>query len=147
MTLALAAELLVVRGLARDLDEARGGLQRALDSGAAAESFARMVAALGGPSRVAAQCACALPKAPAEVAARAAGSGFVRAVDTRALGLAVVELAADAEARSDSIDPAVGLTELVGIGAVLGRGRSAGADPCPRRGDCCGGGGAIGGGL
>src|SRR5262249_1565560 len=45
----LAAEMLVLGGLARDSAEAGAALERALDSGAAAERFARMVVALGGP--------------------------------------------------------------------------------------------------
>ena len=49
VTLALGAELLALSGLASDVEAARAALQRALDSGAAAERFERMVAALGGP--------------------------------------------------------------------------------------------------
>ena len=52
VTLALAAELLVLGGLAEDKAGAAGAAARALDSGAAAERFARMVAALGGPADV-----------------------------------------------------------------------------------------------
>ena len=48
VTMALSAELLVTGGLARDV-AARAKLQHALDTGAAAERFARMVTALGGP--------------------------------------------------------------------------------------------------
>ena len=40
--------MLVLGGLARDHGEAAGPVERALESGAAAERFARMVAALGG---------------------------------------------------------------------------------------------------
>ncbi|MDC6168792.1 thymidine phosphorylase [Paucibacter sp. XJ19-41] len=50
VTLALAAEMLLLGGLAGDEAQARAKLQRALDSGAAAEKFAAMVAALGGPA-------------------------------------------------------------------------------------------------
>ena len=49
VTLALSAELLLMGGLAADAADARQRAERALDSGAAAERFARMVAALGGP--------------------------------------------------------------------------------------------------
>ncbi|HDV6330236.1 TPA: thymidine phosphorylase, partial [Burkholderia cenocepacia] len=64
VTMALSAELLVTGGLARDAVHAREKLQQALDSGAAAERFARMVAALGGPAD--------LLDAPARHLARAA---------------------------------------------------------------------------
>ena len=50
VTAALAAELLVMSGLAPDDSVARAMIETALDTGAAAERFARMAAALGGPS-------------------------------------------------------------------------------------------------
>ena len=49
VTMALAAELLVLGGLETDLDAALGKLERVLGNGRAAETFERMVAALGGP--------------------------------------------------------------------------------------------------
>ena len=50
VTLRLAASLLVQGGLAPDEETAGADAQRALASGAAAETFARMIAALGGPA-------------------------------------------------------------------------------------------------
>ncbi|MFX9684578.1 hypothetical protein ABTP08_21190, partial [Acinetobacter baumannii] len=49
VTLALAAEMLVIGGLAADVAEAEARLTAALESGRACEVFARMVTALGGP--------------------------------------------------------------------------------------------------
>jgi thymidine phosphorylase len=50
VTLALCAELLVLGGVEADAGAARSSAERALESGAAAERFAAMVAELGGPS-------------------------------------------------------------------------------------------------
>src|SRR6266850_3310057 len=50
VTAALAGEMLLLGGLARDRREAATAVERALTSGAAAERFARMVTTLGGPS-------------------------------------------------------------------------------------------------
>ncbi len=61
VTVSLGAELLALCGLARDLAAARGALERALASGAAAERFERMVAALGGPPT---SCAAPAPICP-----------------------------------------------------------------------------------
>ena len=47
VTIALAASLIEQGGLAED---GRAAAEKALDSGAAAERFAAMIAALGGPS-------------------------------------------------------------------------------------------------
>ena len=49
VTVALAAEMLLLGRLAATLDEARAKIEAAFASGAAAERFARMIAALGGP--------------------------------------------------------------------------------------------------
>src|SRR6202012_6174 len=49
VTMSLGAELLALSGLARDVDAGAAALRRALETGAAAERFERMVAALGGP--------------------------------------------------------------------------------------------------
>ena len=48
--MALSAELLVTGGLFATVADARAACERALASGEAAERFARMVAALGGPA-------------------------------------------------------------------------------------------------
>jgi thymidine phosphorylase len=46
--------------------------------------------------------------------------GFVVGIDVRAVGLAVVELGGGRAGAHDTIDPAVGLTELAAIGAEVG---------------------------
>jgi thymidine phosphorylase len=120
VTMALAAEPLVARGLACDLDAAHAALQRALDSGAAAEKFERMVAALGGPVDFLANARRLLPQAPCVEAAPAPRSGFVARIDARALGLAVVELGGGRRQSADAVDPAVGLDRLAGLGAQVG---------------------------
>ena len=45
--------------------------------------------------------------------------GFVGAIDTRGLGLAVVELGGGRRRASDAIDHAVGLENLIGLGAIV----------------------------
>ena len=50
VTVALAAEMLLLGKLAPDLDTARAKIEQAFASGAAAERFARMIVALGGPA-------------------------------------------------------------------------------------------------
>ena len=120
VTMALGAELLALSGLARDLDAGAAALRRALETGAAAERFERMVAALGGPKNFISRCHVALPRAPVVVEATPETRGFVTSIDVRAVGLAVVELGGGRSRAADEIDPAVGLTELVAIGAEVG---------------------------
>ena len=97
LTLALAGELLHLGGLYTDTVAARSAAERALASGAAAERFARMVTALGGPTDVLRQPR--LPVAPVQRAVPAPRAGVVGPVDVRALGLAVVARSAATEGR------------------------------------------------
>ncbi len=123
VTLALCAEMLVQGGLAADEVEAHSKLIAALDSGQAAERFARMVAALGGPADLLEQPERHLAAAPFIVAAPALQAGFVNACDCRALGLAVVGLGGGRRRASDGIDFAVGLSDLVSLGQAIAIGQ------------------------
>ena len=119
IALALAAELLVLGGVVEE-NAAAGAVARALDSGAAAERFARMVAALGGPADLLERPEHHLPRAPVREAVPLERSGIVAAIDARALGLAVVGLGGGRKRATDSIDPRVGLAEVRGIGVEVG---------------------------
>jgi thymidine phosphorylase len=120
VTIALGAELLALSGLARDIETGAAALKRALDSGAAAERFERMVAGLGGPKNFMARAHDLLPQAPVLADAAPQTEGFVVEIDVRAVGLAVVELGGGRTRATDTVDPAVGLTELAPIGAEVG---------------------------
>jgi len=123
VVVALGAEMLLLGGLARDLDEGRRRIEAALDSGAAAERFARMVSALGGPADLMERPRHHLPQAPVTLAVTPQQTGHVRAIDTRAVGLAVVSLGGGRTRPQDPIDHAVGLTRLAGLGAPVGPGQ------------------------
>jgi thymidine phosphorylase len=120
VTLALGAELLVLAGLAPDAGVATERLQHSLASGAAAEHFARMVRALGGPPDVLADAQ--LPVAPVQRPVRAPRAGIVAAMDTRALGLAVVALGGGRLKPGDAVDPRVGLAAVRPRGAAVAAG-------------------------
>ena len=119
IVLALGAEMLVTGGLASDLDAGRAKIAEALASGAAAERFGRMVAELGGPSNLMERPGLHLDAAPVMHEVAADRRGVVTAIDTRALGLAVVALGGGRTRPQDAIDPAVGLTRLAGIGTSV----------------------------
>ncbi len=120
VTLALAAEALVLSGLEREAAGARERAERALASGAAAERFARMVRALGGPGDLLERPAHHLATAPVRRPADLPTAGFVSTIDVRALGLAVVTLGGGRQRPTDPIDHAVGLTEVRGLGEAVG---------------------------
>jgi len=123
VTMALCAEMLVISGLAANHDEAKARLQAALDSGAAAERFARMVAALGGPADLMERPDAHLEQAPVVVPVPALESGFATATDCRALGLAVVGLGGGRIRPQDPIDFAVGLSHLAELGDKVDAGQ------------------------
>jgi thymidine phosphorylase len=122
VTLALSAELLVLGGVSPDLDAARAAAERALDSGAAAERFAAMVAELGGPSDFLVAPQRHLPTAAVRVEAFPASPGIVSRLDVRAVGLAVVGLGGGRARESDPVDHSVGLTEVAAPGERVGAG-------------------------
>jgi thymidine phosphorylase len=82
-----------------------------------------MVAALGGPHDLIDRPEAHLPKAPIVRPVFAKKVGQVQSIDTRALGLAVIELGGGRRVALDSIDHAVGLTALAGKGAETGKDR------------------------
>ena len=116
VTTSLGAELLVGAGLAATLDGAKARLARTIETGAAAERFDRMVAALGGPSNFLRDHAHHLAEAPIMRPVYADDDGVVASMRARDLGLAVIELGGGRRVASDKIDHRVGLSHLLGKG-------------------------------
>jgi len=123
LTLELAAELLCIGGPDHDRAAAERRVRAALSSGAAAERFARMVSALGGPADLLERPAAYLAVAPIQRAVLAEATGQVVAVDVRALGQLVVDLGGGRTRPGQAIDHAVGLTEVVGRGDAVEAGQ------------------------
>jgi thymidine phosphorylase len=123
VTLSLCAEMLVLAGSVNDQEAARARLQCALDNGEAAERFARMVRALGGPSDLFERPDAYLESAPVVLAVAAQKAGFASACACRALGMAVVGLGGGRTRPSDAIDFAVGLTEVLALGEPVAVGQ------------------------
>lgn len=117
LSLSLSSACLRLAGLA-------DGAERALECGAAAERFARMIAAQGGPADLLEHPDRYLPAAP--VILPVPGRGRVAAIDTEALGHAVVALGGGRLYAGDRIDPRVGLADLLRIGEEAGEGRPLG---------------------
>lgn len=126
VTVALAAEMLLLGKLAPDLDTARTKIEQAFASGAAAERFARMVVALGGPPDLLEAPQKHLAAAPVAKPVYAETAGTVASVDARAIGLAVVALGGGRVRPQDPIDHAVGIVALAGIGDDVGPDRPLG---------------------
>jgi thymidine phosphorylase len=117
VTIALAAALLEQAGLA---DDGRAAAEAALESGAAAERFAAMVAALGGPADLVEAPDRHLAVAPVTRAAAPERTGVVTGMDCRSVGLVVTGLGGNRRREDDVIDPAVGLSDVAPVGAEVG---------------------------
>jgi thymidine phosphorylase len=116
VTLALTSELLALGGLGDE--DPRG----ALYSGAAAERFGAMVAALGGPADLLERPDAHLAAAPVVVEVAPEHDGVVTAHRTRDLGVAVMELGGGRMTEGAPIDHAVGLSHVAPVGEDVGPG-------------------------
>ncbi len=116
LTLTLAEQALLSAELADTEAQARAQLLEVWRSGAALQRFGQMITALGGPQHFTQAPQNYLPKAAFSRPVWAELSGTVSAVDTRAVGMAVVELGGGRRHPQDEVDPAVGFSELRFIG-------------------------------
>jgi pyrimidine-nucleoside phosphorylase len=107
-TLALGAEMLLMGGGARTLDEARAKLERAIRDRSALAVARRMVEAQGGDVRAVDDPEAVLPRTRDKHPVRANASGWIGGIDAHAVGLAAVALGAGRTRSDDVIDPAVG---------------------------------------
>jgi pyrimidine-nucleoside phosphorylase len=112
VTYALGAEMLVLVGAAPDPTAARRRLEAAVASGAALETFARVIEAQGGSPAVVDDPAV-LPQASAVEVFRADRSGVVERVEPRRIGRAIVALGGGRAAVEDPVDPTVGFVITV----------------------------------
>jgi thymidine phosphorylase len=78
-----------------------------------------MIAALGGPADLMEAPERHLTRAPLVRPVMAERAGRVARIDTREVGLAVVALGGGRTRPQDAVDPAVGLTELLPLGALV----------------------------
>jgi thymidine phosphorylase len=115
VTIALAAALLEQADLTGD---GRAAAEDALESGAAAERFAAMVDALGGPGDILE--ADHLAAAPVTKAATPERPGVIAGMNCRDVGLVVTGLGGNRRREDDVIDHSVGLTEIAPVGAAVG---------------------------
>lgn len=119
VTVALGGELLALAGIEADPAAGAERIAAAFASGAAAERFDRMVAALGGPVGFLDAWEQHLTRAPLMAEVTATEAGFVTAIDGRELGYAVIELGGGRRRSDDRIDHRVGLDALLGLGAAV----------------------------
>ncbi|MEO3865075.1 thymidine phosphorylase [Rheinheimera fenheensis] len=122
VTLELGANMLMLGGLFKDKAGAVAALEHSLSSGKAAEIFAKMVSALGGPADLLEKPQHYLATAPVIQDIIAPQTGVVNYTDTVGLGMAVVRLGGGRSHPSQQIDPAVGFSHIAPAGQKVQQG-------------------------
>jgi len=115
LVLDACARLLALSDLDVDLAEGRRRVEQAVADGSAAAVWRRWIEAQGGDPDEG-----ALPSAPIVRTVKAPGAGTIVRLGAIRVGNAAVHLGAGRRAKDDPIDHAVGLTEVKGIGEVVG---------------------------
>jgi thymidine phosphorylase len=115
----LASEMLVLGGLVASRAEGKEKVHSSLDSGEAAERFARMVASQGGPVDLLDRPEKHLPSATIARPVFPDSPGIVTCMDTQSIGYVIVHLGGGRRRAGDRIDPAVGLADLCTLGQQL----------------------------
>jgi pyrimidine-nucleoside phosphorylase len=107
ITYALAAEMMLLGGLAKDRGDANAKLELAIASGQAAEKFKEIIEAQGGNPAVVDDPAL-LPLAVAIELYRAPRRGLVAQVEPRTVGRGIIALGGGRTRMEDRVDPGVG---------------------------------------
>ena len=118
----LGGVVLANPGLTPDVQTGAERMIEAIESGAAAEHFGKMIAAQGGPVRFVEAWQRFLPEAPVIKEIPSISEGYISAIDGHMLGLAVVDLGGGRHRESDTLDLAVGLSDVVRLGAWVDKG-------------------------
>jgi pyrimidine-nucleoside phosphorylase len=116
VTIALATEVLLMKRLAQNVEQAQATLSGHLSSGRAMNKCREMIQAQGG------DLDAPRPRAAKSTVAAAAG-GFVATIDVEQLGWAIIDMGGGRKRVGDAIDHSVGLEMLVRLGDRVERGQ------------------------
>lgn len=117
----VAAHMLVLAKKYEDVTAAKSAIKQAINSGAALDTFKRMVAAQGGDLAHVDSYEL-LPSASVEMPILAPQSGTIAAIDTGAIGWAAVELGGGRKTKADQLDYGVGFQLQTKIAASFKQG-------------------------
>jgi pyrimidine-nucleoside phosphorylase/thymidine phosphorylase len=122
VSLALAAEMLLVGGVATTRTEALDRCRRAVADGSALDRFRRVIAAQGGDPSVCDDPDSVLPKAQRRETVRAERPGFVARLRAWPVGQASMLLGAGRKTVDSRIDPAAGIVFHRKVGDAVAAG-------------------------
>jgi len=117
----LASRMLQVGGRAQSDEDAEAQVRAAIESGAALERFARMVARQGGDAGIV-EDRSRLPRARSRAPVLSPRSGVVQAVDAERIGTASMLLGAGRTRAEEAVDPSAGIVLEVEPGDAVAAG-------------------------
>jgi pyrimidine-nucleoside phosphorylase len=120
VVVALAAQLLVMTGKAKDTEAATKVLEGKLKSGEAFEKFTQFVLAQGGKPG----CWDRMRKARHTASFEAPQAGVVAAIDCEGVGIAAMKLGAGRETKDSHLDLAAGLVVNARLGDTVDKGQA-----------------------
>jgi pyrimidine-nucleoside phosphorylase len=121
--LTVSSHMLVLGKQAQNLTHARSMAQDAINSARAYDKFRQLVDAQGGDIRYVDDLSL-LPAAQFIEPLEAPRTGYLQTIHAREVGETAVDLGAGRASKSDSIDPAVGITILHKVGDHVTKGES-----------------------
>lgn len=119
VTKALCGEMLVLGGLAKDRATGEAMIEKTFDDGSCLDRLQRMITAMGGASDFCEKYQTYLPQAAVQKPVYAHDSGWVQNIQTRQLGLEIINLGGGRTDPKQKIDHAVGLSHIVSVGAKI----------------------------
>jgi thymidine phosphorylase len=118
----LAKAMLINSKIASDDSDAQIKIDNVLSSGKAAEIFAKMISALGGPNDLLDNPWRSMNKAEHIVEVLSPCHGYIEAMQTRDIGFSVVGLGGGRISNDQKIDHSVGFDRILPIGTRVNRG-------------------------
>jgi pyrimidine-nucleoside phosphorylase len=126
----LSARMLVLTGVSNDLESAKEICRSKIENGEALERFRRNVECQGGDPTVCDDPEKLLSNKIKRLPIKAERSGFLEAVDTRALGNTVSEIGGGRSKADDKVDHAVGFSSEIKLGDAVRAGDEIGVLYC-----------------
>lgn len=119
VTVSLCSELLILGKIVDTQEEAESKIKTVIENGKAAETFQKMTVALGGPSDLIDKPERYLPDTPIMKPVFSKESGYINAINTREIGLCIIEMGGGRRHASDTIRYDVGFSQISGIGEKI----------------------------
>lgn len=130
LTIELTARMLVLTGIAKDVDDASAMCLEKIWDGAALEKFKQNIELQKGNPQICDKPEILLDKKIKQISIEAAENGFITEVDTKAVGNAICEIGGGRFKVSDKIDYAVGFSCEKKVGDKIKKGETLGTLYC-----------------